>query len=262
MVCNICSSTVTTLGSATIIQKYHIKYFRCDHCGFIQTEKPYWLSEAYTETIARSDIGLIGRNIRLSNISAVIISSFFNRKARFLDYGGGNGMFVRLMRDKSFNFFWQDLYSENQFARGFEKEEKGGYGLVTAFEVLEHIEDPIIEIERMLSYSDNILFSTMLIPANHPLPQEWWYYALDSGQHISLYSMQSLKEIAYKFNLDLYTNGKSLHLLTKKKLPGMLFYLLSIGQLAGIFWLFFSIGKISLLESDYHNLTGKTLMPK
>jgi hypothetical protein len=247
------------LGSATILQKHQIKYFRCDHCGFIQTEKPYWLSEAYTETIARSDIGLIGRNIKFSNISSVIISVFFNCKAHFLDYGGGNGMFVRLMRDKSFNFFWQDLYSENQFARGFERKDGDKYDLVTAFEVFEHVEDPISEIKRMLSYSDNILFSTILIPANNPLPEDWWYFALDSGQHISLYSKQSLKELASKLNLHLYSNGKTLHLLTRKKLPEILFFLFSIGQLASIFWLFFSIGKKSLLENDYFNITGKKL---
>ena len=137
--CNICSSPTTLFGSATVLQKHQIKYFRCDHCGFIQTEKPYWLSEAYVESIARSDVGLIGRNIKYSKISASIISVFFNYKDRFLDYGGGNGMFVRLMRDKGFNFFWQDQYTKNQFAQGFENYVEGKYELLTAFEVFEHL---------------------------------------------------------------------------------------------------------------------------
>jgi hypothetical protein len=259
MVCNICSLPVTPLGVATILEKYQVQYFRCDHCGFVQTEKPFWLSEAYSETIALSDIGLIGRDIKVSNITAVIISAFFNSKARFLDYGGGNGMFVRLMRDKSFDFFWQDRYTINQFARGFESKDEDRYHLVTAFEVFEHLEDPISEIQRMLSYSDNILFSTTLIPAHRPLPGDWWYYTLDTGQHISLYSKQSLKELAKKFDLQLYSNGRSLHLLTRKKLPGILFMLFSIGQFARFFWLYFSIGKKSLLERDYFHLTGKKL---
>jgi hypothetical protein len=259
MRCKICSSLVTPFGRAIVLQKYQVEYFRCNHCGFIQTEKPFWLSESYSESIALSDIGLIGRNIKFSNITAVIISAFFDSRSQFLDYGGGNGMFVRLMRDKGFNFFWQDQYTVNQFARDFEFNSKAVYHLLTAFEVFEHLEDPISEVQKMLLYSDNILFSTNLIPPTHPLPGEWWYYAVDSGQHISFYTEQSLKELANKFNLHLYTNGKSLHLLTKKRIPKLLFFLFSIGQIAGPIGYFFSIGRKSLLERDYFYITGNKL---
>ena len=260
MLCNICSSPVTLLGVATVLkQQQQIQYFRCVHCGFIQTEKPFWLSEAYLETITRSDIGLVRRNIEFSNMTVVIISAFFSSRSRFLDYRGGNGMFVRQIRDKGFDFFWQDRYTINQLARGFESQNIDGYNLVTAFEVIEHLEDPINEVKRMLSYSNMFLFSIMLIPANYPLPGDWWYYALDSGQHISIYSKQLLKELTKKFNLRLYSNGKSVHLLTRKKLPKILFILFSIGQLADLFNLFFSLGKRSLLENDYFHITGKKL---
>ncbi|HEY3390891.1 MAG TPA: methyltransferase domain-containing protein, partial [Prolixibacteraceae bacterium] len=137
------------MAEAMILQKYRVQYFICSNCGFVQTEKPYWLSEAYSESIARSDLGLISRNIKVSNISAVMISAFFNSQAEFLDYGGGNGMFVRLMRDKGLNFYWQDLYTQNQFARGFEIKDNVRFELVTAFEVFEHLEDPLVEIEKM-----------------------------------------------------------------------------------------------------------------
>jgi hypothetical protein len=259
MICKICTSPVTSIGTALVLQKHQVEYFRCAHCGFIQTEKPYWLSEAYSETIARSDIGLIGRNMKVANITAVMISAFFDSKSRFLDYGGGNGMFVRLMRDKSFDFFWQDRYTVNQFSRGFESKDSEDYHLVTAFEVFEHLEDPLSEIQKMLLYSDNILFSTTLVPTRYPSPGNWWYYTLDTGQHIALYSEESLKEIAKKFNLCLYSNGRSFHLLTKKKVPGLLFFLFSIGPIASFFWSFFSIGKKSLLERDYSQITGTKL---
>jgi hypothetical protein len=176
-----------------------------------------------------------------------------------LDYGGGNGMFVRLMRDKGFDYFWQDRYTSNQFSRGFEGIDGIKYNLVTAFEVFEHLEDPISEIEQMFAYSENILFSTTLLPVSPPNLGDWWYFTLDTGQHISFYSKQSLSVIAKKFNLKLYSNGKSIHLLTKKKIPELLFNLLSIGRFASFFWIFFSIGKISLLENDYFKLTNKKL---
>ena len=66
MKCKICGSKVNPFDSATILNKYHIEYFECPHCGFIQTEEPYWLNEAYASAITSSDIGMIQRNFALS----------------------------------------------------------------------------------------------------------------------------------------------------------------------------------------------------
>ena len=259
MKCKICSSQAILIGSATVLNEYEVNYFRCVHCSFIQTEKPYWLSKAYSESIARSDIGLIGRNITLSKITSVIITIFFKSTLPYLDYGGGNGMFVRLMRDLGYDFYWQDKYTINQFAVGFEGGNTDKFKLLTAFELFEHLEDPINEILEMLEHSENILFSTALIPSNNPLPGEWWYFALDTGQHISLYSKKTLIELAKRLDMRLYSNGRNLHLLTRKKIHQKLFVLLSIGEIASVILFIISYWKSSLLEEDYFNITGKRL---
>ena len=108
MNCKICNAKTANIFDATILAKYNIKYFQCQNCGFLQTEEPYWLEESYRESINISDTGYMSRNIYLSRVSSVLIYLFFNRKARFIDYGGGYGVFVRLMRDIGFNFYWQD----------------------------------------------------------------------------------------------------------------------------------------------------------
>lgn len=259
MVCNICSSSADSIGCATVLQQYQVQYYKCTHCGFVQTEKPYWLLDAYSETIARSDIGLIGRNIRFSKITAVIISAFFNPNQKFLDYGGGNGMFVRLMRDAGYDFYWQDFYTKNQFAVGFEHNGFDRFELLTAFEVFEHLEDPVNEIKDMLAFSENILFSTILLPRNNPVPGEWWYYTLDTGQHISLYSKKSLVELANNLNLKLYSNGRNLHLLTKESISRNIFFLLSVTKIANILNMLVSTRRSSLLEDDYFQITGRKL---
>ena len=67
----------------------------------------------------------------------------------------------------------------------------------------------------MFLLSDNILFSTDLIPKNNPKPGDWWYYFPLHGQHISFYTKKALSIIGEKFDRKLISDGKSIHLFTK-----------------------------------------------
>ena len=223
MKCNVCSQETKELFTAKIMEKHTITYYNCVSCKFIQTEKPYWLDEAYSSAISSIDIGYVTRNIVYAEIVSSIIKRFFNRKKRFLDYGGGYGMFTRLMRDKGFNYFRQDIYCKNLFAEFFDIEDitenrNEKFEVLTTFEVFEHLVNPIEEIEKMFAFSDSIMFSTALQPkTDFKSIEDWWYFLPYSGQHVSLYSKDSLIALSKKFNCNLYTNNKDLHLLTKKR---------------------------------------------
>lgn len=259
MMCKICSSDATLLGKGILLNKYSVSYFQCTNCGFVQTESPYWLPEAYSSAITKADLGLANRNLILSKISKAIIVAFFNKSGSFLDYGSGYGLFVRLMRDKGFNFYWYDKYCDNLFAKGFEKDSNlsCNYELLTAFEVFEHLESPVIECEQMLKYSQNILFTTNLLPDGPPKPGEWWYYGLEHGQHIALYPYNSLVELGKRFGLNLYSDGKSIHLLTKKSINAKLFKFLCQYKLAVLVDTI--LKQPSLIIADYQKVTGRTL---
>ncbi|EDZ94635.1 glycosyl transferase family 2 [Limnospira maxima CS-328] len=223
--CKVCGSTSEFFDSAQILNKYDVDYFQCVNCGFIQTEDPYWLTEAYSEPIAGSDVGLVARNMEFSQIAENLILKLFNRRGKFLDYGCGYGLFVRLMRESGFDFYGRDRYCKNLFYQGFEGGKNIGekYDLVTAFEVVEHLADPLNEIEEILGFSRHLFFSTKLLPNHNPKPRDWWYYALSEGQHISIYTEKALSIIAHRFNLNFYTYGDSLHLLTEKEVDPSLF---------------------------------------
>jgi hypothetical protein len=254
MNCKICDSGMDLFSEAKILFKYNIKYYKCHGCGFVQTEEPYWLDESYSEVINRSDIGLLQRNLDLSKITKSVINYHFDKEGKFIDYGAGYGIFVRLMRDYGYDFYWMDKYCGNLFAKDFEAVD-GRYELLTAFEVFEHLTSPIEEIKQMLNYSDNILFSTFIIPSNNPKPENWWYYALDHGQHISLYSKKSLEKIANIFGLNLYSNDKNLHLLSKEKKNGLWFKLITFPYLSKLFTPL--SGNKSLHDSDYNLILKK-----
>jgi 2-polyprenyl-3-methyl-5-hydroxy-6-metoxy-1,4-benzoquinol methylase len=153
------------------------------------------------------------------------------------------------MRDRGYDFYWQDKYCDNLYAKDFEFIENDKYEVLTAYEVFEHLPEPVKELEDMLKHSENILFSTYLIPADNPKPQDWWYFALDHGQHVSLYTEKSLSLLAKKFNMNLCTNGKNIHLITKKQISGFAFKLLTKPYISETLSVLFK--KKSLLDSDY-----------
>lgn len=257
--CNICQSVSAAHARGFILDKYDIQYYSCEECGFIQTESPYWLEEAYASAIARSDLGLIGRNLKLANFCSALIPMFYDPSATFIDYGGGNGMFVRMMRDKGFNFYWHDKYASNQFAMGFEAASDGKFSLLTAFEVFEHLSQPLEGIGDMFRYSDTVIFSTRLPPRWKIMPHDWWYFALDTGQHVSIYSRKSLEFIARKFNVQLSSNGISLHVFSSRTISKIILKALSFQPFAATLSGILNARRKSLLEDDYYQLTGRKL---
>jgi len=146
--------------------------------------------------------------------------SVFNPDGKFIDYGGGVGVFVRMMRDKGFDFYLYDKYADNLFAKFFNISELDNEcELLTCFEVFEHLSAPLCEIENMLNYSKTIFFSTELQPNKEiASADDWSYFGPIGGQHIAFYTYDTLAFIARKFNLNLYSDGKNIHIFTNRNL--------------------------------------------
>ena len=109
MQCKVCGSTSEFAFKGKLLQKHDISYFRCPNCEFMQTEEPYWLEEAYSSAISDLDLGPVNRAITGSRIVESAILLNFDPNAKFIDWGGGYGVFTRLMRDKGYDFYWRDL---------------------------------------------------------------------------------------------------------------------------------------------------------
>lgn len=221
MISKITGGPTKFLFAAKVLGKYDVKYFQCEQTGFIQTEDPYWLDEAYSSAIATLDLGLMMRNENMCRDVERIISRDFDPDGKFLDYAGGYGIFTRLMRDRGFDFYHTDKYCENIFAQHFDLKDCGlndGFELLTAFEVFEHLVSPLEEVEHLLNYSNTILFSTEMVPPGTNMePNSWWYFVPEIGQHIAFYTEESLRYIAQKFGCNFFTNGSNLHLITKRQ---------------------------------------------
>lgn len=248
MQCKICSNPVEKAFEAEILQKYQEGFYKCQSCGFLGVDEAHWLSEAYTNAINASDTGIVARNLSLYKIVSLIAYNIFGFRSKnvigggastLVDFGGGTGLLVRLLRDVGIEAFWQDEYCQNIFARGFEWDCNTKPTLLTSFEVFEHLPNPMEQISAMFAVCPNILFSTELLPC--PIPQyngkdTWWYYGFEHGQHINFYTKQTLEYIAKQKGVFL-SSYRGIHLFSQHKVNPVLFATLIRFANKGAFWI-------------------------
>lgn len=201
--------------------------------------KTYWLDKAYENAINNSDVGLVQRN--LSDLKVTLVTIFLLHKSDhvIVDFAGGYGLLVRLLRDSGIDAFWLDRYFNNIFSKGFEYTGSKA-SLITSFESLEHFERPIDELSSMFQVSGDVLLSTELVPELTPNHDQWWYYGKEHGQHIGFFRLETLEFIAKKFNKKLLSDGKRYHLFTSVAVNPFLFRLALKYKILLKFFLVFS----------------------
>lgn len=216
MRCKLCESATEHFGELKILGSFDARYRRCTACGFVCVEEAPWLAQAYSAAIAAADTGIVARNLKLADMTSLLIGLAFPRAQRFLDFGGGAGLLVRMMRDAGFDFRLQDKYCANVFAGGFEAQPGERFDMVTCMEVAEHMVDPLPafrELRALVEGADApaIVVSTELLPKAANRPGEWWYYAPETGQHISFYTEAALRAIAERLQMRVASNGSNFH---------------------------------------------------
>lgn len=254
--CTVCSATLTPVFKGQVLKKHSIQYYSCPNCEFSCTEEPYWLEEAYSSPIASLDIGILARNVYFTNKIANILFFLGLFQNKGLDFGGGYGIFTRMMRDIGFQFQWMDKYSPNMFAKGHEYKSEGQKpGIITALEVIEHIPNPQNFFREVLEYSSeaNILVSTETF---EKFSKDWWYLTEETGQHVSFFSPKTFDILAKQYGRH-YTNFKDVHLFTKEPVSPLKIAFIKLIQKPIIRDISFYLLKRktkSLIPSDYEKI--------
>ena len=230
--CRVCGATSRPVFQQQVIG-HSVRYFDCAECGYVQTEQPHWLDQAYSRAINDVDTGIMARNDL--NVKRVLMTllAMGQLGGRVIDHAGGYGILVRMLRDKGVDARWRDKYCENVVARGFEASDDR-CELLTAFEVLEHMVNPLEEIAKMLEAGPTVLISTELVTSSSTPQPDWWYYGPEHGQHIGFFRPATLEWIAAKLGCYQASDGVSLHLFSKSPVPARWLALVKLKRFASL----------------------------
>ena len=211
--CRLCKGIADFQFSARLLETYDVGYFECSRCGSLQTTEPYWLGEAYQQYLAPTDVGAAHRCVSNSITCAWILEALSIQPDEVcLDWGGGDGLFVRLMRDRGYNFLCYDKYHRPTYGRGFGVDNVDNLAptLITAMEVFEHLPHPHDTLRELFAlHPDFLLFTTQLYQRQGP---DWDYLAGACGQHVFFYTRAALSSIGESFGYEFV------------ELPGMMMF--------------------------------------
>jgi hypothetical protein len=202
-VCRLCEGHLIRKFGCAVLHRHEVGYFECDRCGSLQTESPYWLDDAYTSNLSTLDTGAVQRN--LQNLAAAYLISKLFAVRDALDFGGGDGLLCRLLRDYNVNCYVKDKFAVPTYAQGFSTADFAAPNLVLAFEVLEHFANPASELEDLFQSRPKVLLASTGI--YNQQPADWWYLASEAGQHVFFYSEKAVQMIAERFGYSSLLSG-------------------------------------------------------
>ncbi|WP_431857371.1 class I SAM-dependent methyltransferase [Azospirillum sp.] len=201
--CRLCGGATRFRMFRTVRGRHVTGYFLCGACGSLQTEAPHWLEEAYAHTTVGPDYGICRRTLQL------VIECFglftllqLDGRRTFVDFGGGNGLFTRMMRDRGFNMLSYDKYQAPFYSDVYVVPDYAAAkpDVVTAFEVFEHLPNPGADIDALMAgRPDLVVFTTDTFDGQGP---DWGYLAPETGQHVFFYGRAAFAWIAERYGME------------------------------------------------------------
>jgi SAM-dependent methyltransferase len=193
-----------------------VAYYLCDQCRFcFAPQFGDWTLQQFADAIYNDEYVNFDphyADFRPRTNAETLIKNVgpHSRSIRHLDYGGGDGLLSRLLREAG----WQST-SFDPCVDTIDVAALGKFDFITAFEVFEHVPDVdrlMFELCSLRAEGGFIMFTTMLsdgfIAAGEPL--RWWYAAPRNG-HISLFSAKSLAWLGKRYGLRSASSPTGLH---------------------------------------------------
>jgi SAM-dependent methyltransferase len=174
-----------------------VHYRRCTACGFLFTDAFDDWSEAdfkahiYNADYLALDPDYLEKRPRDNAGTVEQLFGTHKTELRVLDFGGGNDAMCSALRTAGFPI--AETY--DPFVADYARRPEGTFDLVTCFETLEHMPDPVAGIAALLTSLAEpglVLFSTLLQPQDFDqLGVNWWYVGPRNG-HVSIFSRNAL----------------------------------------------------------------------
>jgi len=174
-----------------------IYYRRCPSCGFLFTDAfDDWSIEQFKTHIYNDGYEAVDPDYRFkrpTDNAAAVARFWAPHKAtmRVLDFGGGNDVFCTSLRAQGF----AEAVTHDPMVPEHAAHPDGKFDLVTCFETLEHVPDPLATIGAIaacVAEPGAVFYSTLTQPDDfHIQGMSWWYVGPRNG-HISIFTKQAL----------------------------------------------------------------------
>jgi 2-polyprenyl-6-hydroxyphenyl methylase/3-demethylubiquinone-9 3-methyltransferase len=175
---------------------WQVTYHRCPECGFLFTPAfDGWSIDRFITEIYNDQYILVDPDyaaVRPDVCAKIVVQLFGGSDPRpgVLDYGGGEG---RLADHLTSAGFAATTYDPMVPAHAALPEAR--FDLVTCFETLEHVPDPLDTLTRIAARVRDpglVLFSTALQPEDFAAEGLGWWYVAPRNGHISIFSAAAL----------------------------------------------------------------------
>jgi hypothetical protein len=208
-----------------------IYYRRCVACDFLFTDAfDCWSDEQfktyiYNENYLEIDPDYMGPRPHANADALVRMWGKHKAEMRILDFGGGNDLFCTRLRANGFAV----AVTYDPMVSAHARRPDGKFDLVTCFETLEHVPNPVASVAQIVEFAAEpgfILYSTVVQPAdfiNQGLA--WWYVGPRNG-HISLFSKRALTHLWSQHGYKTFSFNDGMHL-AFRTLPTFLAHLQS-----------------------------------
>jgi SAM-dependent methyltransferase len=194
-----------------------IYYHRCTNCRFLFTAAfDDWTTDQFKAHIYNDGYKTVDPDYETTRprANADVVAQLWNAikgQTRVLDYGGGNDVFCSVMRERGFIA----AVTYDPMVPEFARRPDGKFDLVTSFETMEHLPDPLAGIGVMLEFAAEqglVFFTTYARPADsEPLGMNWWYIAPRNG-HVSIFTKQALVLAFERYGYKVVSFSDNIHL--------------------------------------------------
>src|ERR1700733_931512 len=223
--CKICSGVAQLYGVVDFhkghdklpVSAVPIYYRRCVACDFLFTDAfDCWSDEQfkahiYNDEYLELDLDYNGPRPHANADVVARLWGKYKTETRVLDFGGGNDMFCARLRANGFPV----AVTYDPMVSAHARPPEGKFDLVTCFETLEHVPDPVATVALMAKFVAEpglILYSTVVQPADFSNQRlAWWYVAPRNG-HISLFSKRALAALWGQHGYKTFSFTDGIHL--------------------------------------------------
>jgi 2-polyprenyl-6-hydroxyphenyl methylase/3-demethylubiquinone-9 3-methyltransferase len=199
-----------------------IAYYRCAVCEFAFTDAfDHWTPADFTAHVYNDEYPLFDPRYAVArprDTAALVNQLVRHRGARVLDYGSGNGLTARLLREAGY----AEVVEYDPFHATHGEAAKpavGGFDLVLCIEVAEHTTAPLelfTDLSRYVAAHGLILLSTKDMSAVQGRWTDDGYVAPRNG-HVSFYTRHTLALLAASLGRDYLRIDNSRHLLVPRQ---------------------------------------------